>query len=48
MCDTEGVPEDDVGVVDDCVAIRDPFRDTSGWLARCLRDVPTCWVDLVV
>ena len=32
----------------DCVAVRDPFRDTTGRLARCLRDVPTCGIDLVV
>jgi hypothetical protein len=46
--DTEGVPEDDVGVVDRGLAIGDPFWDTPRRLARGLGHVPAGGVELVV
>jgi hypothetical protein len=46
--DAKGVPEDDVGVVDDGVAVGDPFGDASGRLTGCLGDVPARRVELVV
>jgi hypothetical protein len=46
--DAEGVPEDDVGIVDGGVAVRDPFRDAAGRLPRCLGDVAAGGEDLVV
>ena len=48
MRDSEGVPEDDVSVVDRGVAVCDPFWDTAGRLAGGLRDVATGGEDLVV
>ncbi len=48
MRDAEGVPEDDVRVVDRGIAVRDPFGDAAGRLSGCLGDVATCGEDLVV
>lgn len=46
--DAEGVPQDDVGIVDAGVAVGDPLRETQGGIARRLRDVSAGRVDLVV
>ena len=49
MRDAEGVPEDDVGVVNVLVGgVGDPLRETLGRLAACLGDVPAGGVNLVV
>ena len=48
MRDAEGVPEDDVGVVDRGLAIGDPFGNTPRGFARGLGHVPAGGVELVV
>jgi len=48
MGDAEGVPEDDVAVVDGGAAVADPFGDTPAGLAGCLGDVAAGGVELVV
>lgn len=46
---TKSVPEYDVGVVETSLWISgDPSWDALGWLARCLRYVTACWMDLLV
>lgn len=42
MVDAERVPEHDIGVIDPRAGVcRDPFRETTAWLAGRLRDMPT-------
>ena len=48
MRDAEGVPEDDVGIVDGGVAVRDPLGNTTRGLARGLRNVAAGGENLVV
>ena len=49
MGDAECVPEDNVSILNACVAMLfDPFRQTSGRFARCLRNVASRWMDLIV
>lgn len=48
MSDAECVPEHDVGIVDGCVSVGNPFRDTAGRLAGCLRHVAASRIDLLV
>ena len=47
--DAEGMPEDDVGVLDGVAArVFDPLRETLGGFAARLGHMPACGVDLVV
>ena len=49
MRDSECVPQHDVGVVEVLVGVGfDPGGYALGWLARCLRNVTACWVELCV
>jgi hypothetical protein len=44
----ERVPEYNISVLDDGIAVCNPFWDTTGRLARCLWDMPACWVQLII
>lgn len=49
MRDSECVPQYDIGVVEVLVGVGfDPGGYALGWLARCLRNVTACWVELCV
>jgi len=49
MRDAECVPQHDIGVVEVLVGVGfDPGGYALGWLARCLRNVTACWVELCV
>ena len=49
MRDSERVPQYDIGIVEVLVGVGfDPGGYALGWLARCLGDVTTCWVELCV
>jgi hypothetical protein len=48
MCNAEGVPQHDVCVVNGCVFISYPFRNSTRWLAGCLGDVASGGIDLLV
>jgi hypothetical protein len=49
MCDTKGVPEDDVGVLEIFVWVGfDPGGDALRGFAGGLGDVAACWVELRV
>jgi hypothetical protein len=48
MCDAECVPEDYISIFNTGIAISNPFWDPFGRLARCLRDMAACRMDLLI
>lgn len=49
MRQSKSMPQHDVRIVDGAIrAGVDPRWQTLRWESRTLRDVPSCWVDLIV